>query len=379
MTNPRPSLEEGSSARGARPHRRGHLLSATAAVLAAVALSACSVGESESSATGKATLIETGVSAGCVAAGLPPGPPARRLLVFERGDPQRPAIWVAEPDGSRERRLAGGRLPDLSPDGRLVAFSRDGDLWVAPSEGGPARLLASSAVSYTWSPGSRALLAHLLSERKLVLLDATSGRRTVIDPKVDALLGASFSPDGCQIVWARELPGARSESDLFIVPAAGGPARRLTFGGRAFAPLWTYLGIVYSERGKRQHIVRLDRHWLIQPDSSRRKAMPCRYCALVDAATGSSTLLARAVNDVANYDGRPILLDLATGAARAPDAPEFARAVAISNDGKWVLITQPSLVERQPVLGTSDVARIPATGGQPEVLVRDAANPDWNL
>src|SRR6266404_1685756 len=33
------------------------------------------------------------------------------------------------------------RTPDLSPDGKTVAFSYLGDVWLAPSEGGPARLL----------------------------------------------------------------------------------------------------------------------------------------------------------------------------------------------------------------------------------------------
>lgn len=80
------------------------------------------------------------------------------------------------------------RYPALSPDGRQIAFSAQGQLWVVPREGGPARLLVASA------PGGRVM-------------------RPV------------WSPDGKRLAYAADTHG---QNDVFVVPAEGGVAQRLT-------------------------------------------------------------------------------------------------------------------------------------------------------
>jgi TolB protein len=40
-------------------------------------------------------------------------------IAFERGD----AVWVAKLDGSEPRKVADGQSPELSPDGRRLAFN----------------------------------------------------------------------------------------------------------------------------------------------------------------------------------------------------------------------------------------------------------------
>jgi tricorn protease len=78
------------------------------------------------------------------------------------------------------------RTPDISPDGRLVAFSYLGDIWVVESIGGVAR--------------------------PVTLHEAHD-----IDPV--------FSPDGRQLAFASNRHGSY---DVFVVPAAGGKPKRLT-------------------------------------------------------------------------------------------------------------------------------------------------------
>jgi tricorn protease len=90
------------------------------------------------------------------------------------------------------------RTPDISPDGRLVAFSYLGDIWVVESIGGVARPVT----------------LHEAHE---------------IDPV--------FSPDGRQIAFASNRHGSY---DVFVVPVAGGRPKRLTSDSAADYPVgWT--------------------------------------------------------------------------------------------------------------------------------------------
>src|SRR5204863_4767396 len=82
---------------------------------------------------------------------------------FLRGG--REEVWIAAPDGAHQRLLARGGSPQLSPDGRWVAFrkpcGRYGDcLFVVASGGGKRRLLARNAFPGAWSSGGRRILEY---------------------------------------------------------------------------------------------------------------------------------------------------------------------------------------------------------------------------
>ena len=90
------------------------------------------------------------------------------------------------------------RYPALSPDGKTVVFSYQGDLWSAPAEG---------------SANAQRLTAH---------------------PAYDAR--AQFSPDGRQIAFTSARFGA---SDVLVMPREGGEPRRLThFSGGSVLQGW---------------------------------------------------------------------------------------------------------------------------------------------
>src|SRR4051812_11355842 len=79
------------------------------------------------------------------------------------------------------------RTPDISPDGKWVAFSYAGDIWVVESIGGTARLVTSHP-------------AHDLYP--------------------------IFSPDGRMLAFSSNRHGSY---DVYVVPVQGGRPRRLTF------------------------------------------------------------------------------------------------------------------------------------------------------
>ncbi|MCU0705787.1 MAG: S41 family peptidase [Fimbriiglobus sp.] len=90
------------------------------------------------------------------------------------------------------------RTPDLSPDGKLVAFSYLGDIWTVEAIGGVARPVTMHE-AHDYAP--------------------------------------VFSPDGRKIAFASNRHGSY---DVFVVPMVGGKPKRLTFDSAADVPLgWT--------------------------------------------------------------------------------------------------------------------------------------------
>jgi tricorn protease len=80
-----------------------------------------------------------------------------------------------------------GRYPSLSPDGKSLCFSYQGNLWVSPVKGGPATRLTAND-SYDSQP--------------------------------------RWSPDGAWIAFRSDREGG---SQIFLIPAVGGAVRQITF------------------------------------------------------------------------------------------------------------------------------------------------------
>jgi TolB protein len=90
-------------------------------------------------------------------------------------------------DGRELRTLAVGSFPVVSPDGRRIAFVRNGQAYVMPAGGGKETKVGSGAVSpVAWSlDGSR--LAYVVKGRKIAVAQADgSGTRTVTPSYGDA-------------------------------------------------------------------------------------------------------------------------------------------------------------------------------------------------
>src|SRR5438105_10863089 len=105
---------------------------------------------------------------------------------------------VAAGSAAAQEPIRFARTPDVSPDGRLIAFSYLGDIWVVESIGGVAR--------------------------PVTLHEAHD-------------IYPVFSPDGRSLAFASNRFGSY---DVFVVPVGGGRPKRLTTDSATDLPVgWT--------------------------------------------------------------------------------------------------------------------------------------------
>lgn len=135
---------------------------------------------------------------------------------------------------------AGGTFgyPLISPDGRTLLFRshRSGwvNYWSVAMTGGTPRAIAAEPANQSgaaWSPDGSSILYHSLRNgtQSAHVVPATGGTpRLIAAPPggVGMVSNATWSPDGRRIAYTVETPVA--PADLYVVPAAGGTARRLT-------------------------------------------------------------------------------------------------------------------------------------------------------
>ncbi len=143
---------------------------------------------------------------------------------------------------ARERSVA----PRWSPDGRQIAFLRDRggderfDLWLVDRDGEHERDLtgdhASIQPEYAWSPdgagiaySSNAGGGHFA----IHVVDLATGTKRRLSEGTHDDVQPRWSPDGTRVVFWSRRESARTNSDLFLVAANGGPSIRLdTRGGK---------------------------------------------------------------------------------------------------------------------------------------------------
>ena len=168
-------------------------------------------------------------------------------LVFSRHTAQGTDLYSARLDGGGLRRLtrsaAAEGEPEWSPDGRLIAFVREGRtgssrVYVMRPNGSGVRRVTTGSLedkSPTWSPDGRQL-AFVREDESLgvsrVYVVSVNGKRVrrlvgklELDPAATFEGGPAWSPDGQRIVFVR---GARVYSDLYVASADGKFLRRMS-------------------------------------------------------------------------------------------------------------------------------------------------------
>lgn len=171
--------------------------------------------------------------------------------------------------------LADDRSPDVSPDGRYIAFAtnRDGgknEIYVMDADGGNLRKLTNDPAASdnpAWSADGRriAFSTDRSGSPEVWVMNADGSR----PHRVAAGTRPAWSPDGRSLVY--DVDVERRHPELFVVPSAGGTPRRLTFDREFNAdPSWSPDGqwIAFSSRKN----AKLEVH-AIHPDGTGRKTL----------------------------------------------------------------------------------------------------------
>jgi tricorn protease len=125
------------------------------------------------------------------------------------------------------------RSPDISPDGKLIAFSYLGDIWTVEAIGGVARPVTMHEAHDTnpvFSPDGKwiAFSSNRHGQYDVFVVPSVGGkpRRLTFDSAPDMVTG--WTPDGKNVVFYSSRSSAFPPNmECYTVPVEGGPERKL--------------------------------------------------------------------------------------------------------------------------------------------------------
>jgi dipeptidyl-peptidase 4 len=130
------------------------------------------------------------------------------------------AIWAARTTGGAAWRLAEGQNGQLSPDGRYVAFAKDGQIFRVPTAQAAARAtdidkgikpfirIWGTNTNPVWSPDSRkiAFVSSRTNHSFIAIYDLAARKVTYLSPSVDWDSSPTWSSDSTRVAFIRR-PG----------------------------------------------------------------------------------------------------------------------------------------------------------------------------
>ncbi len=154
---------------------------------------------------------------------------------------------------------------------------------------------------YFRSPAIHSGSIVFVCEDDLWLVPARGGRATRLTTSLGGAARPRFSPDGQQLAFVGWDEGP---TEIFVMPAAGGEARRLTYQGTACAPVgWTPDGaaILYTSAATRP-FRRDEWIWRIAPEGGAPEIQPWGPATAVDFGPGGKGMvLGRNTGDPARW------------------------------------------------------------------------------
>ncbi len=198
--------------------------------------------------------------------------PNGRSIAFAARKGVSELIWVVSVATGKRRSLAAGDRPRWSPDGKRLAFVRNGALWVMRSNGAAAKQLTTIAEwigDFAWSPnGRRIAFATYFGGVRTV--DAESGALTSVDAGSGstAFTRPSWSRDARSLVYARSRSDPAAPPWAIVVAGADGSGIREIASGTA--PLWSPSGRWISFVRRRAD---RDEAAVVRPDGREERAV----------------------------------------------------------------------------------------------------------
>jgi hypothetical protein len=373
-------------------------------------------------------LLATGYAlALCVPAPASAADPVK-AVVWERYDSKhsdRADIWIANPDGSAARKLVRGEQPDISPDGRWVAYtvktSTQYGLFVIPSGGGAVRVVFSDSgpstpeydYTFDWSTDSSKLAFGVSGDASLIATyDINTGQRGksvgFVNPS-----DVGFVPGSYQIVVT--IGGEEYDTvatRLLLMNSEDGSVRQLaeladtsadsvvlspssaalqadvdsssSFGGPLSSARFPLKVVDMGTGGVRSLGVgiapiswRADGHTLDGVASTCDKTTCTFEAVTIDSASG----LSHPIIKLGAYSLKRIKQHRRHGKARRRLVIRFdvLTPTAVASDGSALLAQLFRYKGRGSFrLERTPIERVPTSGAPPQVIAH-GANPDWNL
>lgn len=284
--------------------------------------------------------------------------------------------------GPAQTVLRNASDPSPSPDGRSIAFVRAGPngvphVWVAQMDdpGSACRLSGDPAGVFehrqpAWSPDGRTVCFRDFHDLWLVPAGGGSARRLTRDDPGDA--DPAFSPDGRHVYYSSYRDGTRA---LWRIRVRGGAPERVTLGtGMEVRPSLSRDGrrLAYATGTEGHAIVLVDR-----PSGRRTRLEESRLVgfASLDPA-GRFVVYTSSRENSADLWVTDLRGGLPAGdPRRLTELGGSAASPAVSPDGAWVAFY---LVKD----GNRDIHVVPAAGGEPVAVARHPASdtlPAWSV
>jgi Tol biopolymer transport system component/DNA-binding winged helix-turn-helix (wHTH) protein len=297
--------------------------------------------------------------------------------------------WIGHERGSRPRPqprrvlvsswIGFNGFPTFSPDGGSLAFASDRsgklEIYVRPLAPGAREVQVTTDghgnVQPAWSPDGRLVAYHSMTRGGVWIVPALGGparRLTEFGSR------PAWSPDGRQIAFQSlslaDLPAiSQTPATLWVVPAAGGAPRQVT---RAGEPRGGHGSHTWSADGQRLAFV-ADGVWTVELDGNGLRRVSEARAASDAIFSPGGTLYWSAVSP---REGRILRARLgadgqASGATEEllDTASDRARHLALSRDGRrlaYALTSMSSSVVSLPLTPAGEPA------GSPAPLTRDS-------
>ena len=194
---------------------------------------------------------------GAASSTAPRWSPDGKKIAFVTGD----QIWVMEPDGDNKEQVtkisSGASGPVWSPDGHWLAFVSDVYPECSTDDCNSVKDEAAAKSKVKAHVTDRLLFRHwvewrdqkrthvfVIASKGGVARDLTPGDFDAPPYAVADNIDYSFSPDSKELAYLRnpdKIEAISTNSDVYIVPTAGGPARNITARNKGYedTPIYT--------------------------------------------------------------------------------------------------------------------------------------------